>query len=54
MKISLKEALAERIFNIITSEVIDYEAEYGIRFNWQCSLNINGQDFFEFKEGMRE
>lgn len=51
MKRNLKECLAEKIFNIITSEVLDYELETGIRFQWEASLKLNGEDFYEFIEG---
>lgn len=54
MKKSLKLILAEKIFNIIASEVLDYECDTGIRFQWECTLKINGQDFYEFHEGLRE
>jgi hypothetical protein len=53
MKRDLKAALAESIFNAITCTVIDYEIDHDVSIQWEATVKLNGEDFYDFKEGMK-
>jgi hypothetical protein len=48
-----KDDLADKIFSIITSEILDYEAELDVSMEWSAELKLNGKDYYEFKKGLK-
>ena len=53
MKRNLKADLAEKLFSTITSVIIDYEIDYDIYVEWEANIKLNGEDFYDFKNGRK-
>ncbi len=53
MKRDLKERLSEIIFDAITSTVIDFELDHDVYIQWEATIKLNGENFYDFKTGIR-
>ena len=53
MKRSDKEALSEKIFDTIKSVIINFEKDHDVYIDWESTIKINGENFYDFKIGVK-